>query len=384
MEIKTMNIDELEARKKAIPEESKAEDADLDALEEELRSINAELEARQTAAAEKAEKRQAIAEGAGKVIKTFENVEERKSMTNEEIRSSEEYVKAYAEYIRTGNDRECRKILTELGKPPFAVEGQSYIPVPTMVDGIVRTAWDKHEILGLVKKTFFKGNLKVAYEISSSAAAVHTENGDAVSEEDLKLGIIEMYPVSIKKWIYISDEAADLGGAEFLRYIYEELTYRILDMLITTIVQDIVVAASSSTNIMAETINETTPSVTTIAKALSELGSNASNPVILMNRKTWGAFKEAAAAANFAYDPFEGLPVFFWDSMPSYEDGTVYAIVGDFSAVTVNYPNGEDVKIKFDDLSHAESDLIKVVGRQYVAAAVTTPKCFCVIQSETV
>ena len=34
-------------------------------------------------------------------------------------------------------------------------------------------------------------------------------------------------PVSIKKWISISDEVVDLRGEAFLRYIYDEITYRI-------------------------------------------------------------------------------------------------------------------------------------------------------------
>ena len=44
MDIKTMSFEELEARKAAIAVESEAEGADVDALLEEIRSINAEIE----------------------------------------------------------------------------------------------------------------------------------------------------------------------------------------------------------------------------------------------------------------------------------------------------------------------------------------------------
>ena len=46
MDFKDMTIDELEARRTKIAAEVDTEGADLDALEEEVRGINAELESR--------------------------------------------------------------------------------------------------------------------------------------------------------------------------------------------------------------------------------------------------------------------------------------------------------------------------------------------------
>ena len=42
-------------------------------------------------------------------------------------------------------------------------------------------------------------------------------------------------------------------------------------------------------------------------------------------------------------------------------------------SLAFNFPEGDDVVIKWDDLSLAEADLVKVVGREYVAHAVTGP-----------
>ena len=78
--------------------------------------------------------------------------------------------------------------------------------------------------MALVNKTEFRGNLKIGFEISGGEATVHTEGGGAVNEEELILGIVELVPASIKKWIAISDEVYDLRGEAFLRYIYDELT----------------------------------------------------------------------------------------------------------------------------------------------------------------
>lgn len=78
MEFRDMTVEELEARKAEILTEMDAEGADVDALLEESRNIKAELEARKAEEAKKVEIREAVAEGEGEVIQTFENVEERK------------------------------------------------------------------------------------------------------------------------------------------------------------------------------------------------------------------------------------------------------------------------------------------------------------------
>lgn len=72
MEIKEMTVEELEERKTAIVAELDNPEADLDALEEEARSIKEELEARKAEAAKKEEIRAAVAAGEGVTIQKFE------------------------------------------------------------------------------------------------------------------------------------------------------------------------------------------------------------------------------------------------------------------------------------------------------------------------
>ena len=125
IELKTATAAELEARKAAIAQEVEAEDADLDALEAEIRSINEELETRKAEEAKKVEIRKAVAEGEGKTIEKLP-VEERKEMTNEEIRNSKQYIDAYAEYVKNGDDKEVRALLTvNVATGP--------VPVPVLV-----------------------------------------------------------------------------------------------------------------------------------------------------------------------------------------------------------------------------------------------------------
>ncbi len=378
MELKDMTIDQLLERRTAIAGELDAPEADLDALENEVRSINEEIEARKAAETKRNDLRAAVASGDGEVTKTFEK-EERKEMTLEEIRSMPEYVKAYAEYVKTGRDTECRAILTDNAGNISGKDGP--VPVPTLVDEIVRTAWERDEIAQRLRKTYFRGNLKVAFELSADPAVVHAEGSGAVTEENLQIGIINMVPQTIKKFVRISDEAVTMGGEAFLRYVYDELTYQIVRKVVATAVAAVSGAGTtSSANAIGVPTVTGAPSLTIIGTAFANLSDEAANNVIVMNKLTYAEFLTAQAAGSFNFDPFMGLPVLFNNSLPAYSaaaSGAVYAFVGDLSGVQANYPEGDGVAIKYDDLSEAEADMVKIVGRQYVAVALTAPGRFC-------
>ena len=372
MELKEMTVEQLEERKTAIVAELDNEGADLDALENEVRSIKEELETRAAEEAKKNEVRKAVAETQAPVVAKVEE-EKREMKTNEEIRASKEYIDAFAQYLINENDSECRSLLTT------QVSGS--VPVPVIVDEIIRTAWDNDDILSRVRRTNIRGNLKVAFELSADGAFVHTEGTTAPTEESLTLGIVEMIPRNIKKWIRISDEAIAMGGEALVRYIYDELTYQIIKKLADLVVNDIKTAPTEATTSAASASAVTlAPAVTTIASAFATLSDEARNPVIIMNKLTYANFVAAQAAGNFAFDPFMGLPVLFNNSLAAYDNASanaVYAIVGDLNGAQVNYPEGDGLVIKYDDMTEAEADLVKIVGRQYVAHAVTACGRFC-------
>ena len=367
MEVKDMTVEQMEARKAELSEMLDAPDADLDAIEAEVRSIKDELEARKAAEAQREEIRKAVAAGAGAVVT---EIKEDQKMTNNEIRNSAEYINAFANYIKTGRPDECRALLTE------NVSGA--LPVPAFVDSIIHTAWENDELLSRVRRVFIRGNLKVAFERSATEAYAHTEGTTAVTEETLTLGIVTMIPQNIKKWIRISDEAVAMGGETFLRYIYDELTYQIIKKLAALVVTDITGSPTSSDDDEVGVPAVTSaPSVTAIPTAAANLSDEASNICVIMNRLTEVEFLSAQASGNFAIDPFAGLPRVYTSALPSYATATagsgVYAIVGDLSGVTVNFPEGDGVIIKYDEMSEAEADLVKVVGRVYAAHDVTGP-----------
>ena len=373
--IKDMTVEELEARKKAIPAELDNPDADLNALQNELRSINEELESRKAAEAQRNEIRAQVAgsEKEGKKI----IMEERNEKTLEQVVESREYLDAYVNYLKTGKDGECRALLTNLTATTTGV------PVPTYVDGRVRTAWQKNEIMDLVKKTYVPGILKVGFERSADPAYIHTEGAAADTEEVLQLGVVTLTPASIKKWITVSDEAMDLTGPEFIDYIYDELTYQIAKKAQSELIDKVIACTASATSVAVAVPSVAgTPTVGLVAEAMGKLSDEAANPVIVMNRGSWAQFKAAQYAASYAIDPFEGAQIIFDSHLPAYTaagtTGSTWMIVGDFAAgAQANFPNGDEINIKRDDLSLAEKDLVKLVGREYVGLGVVGDHCFC-------
>lgn len=378
MELKEMTIEEMETRKADIVSELDGEGADLDALETEMRAINEELESRKAEEAKKAEIRQAVADGAGAVVRTF--TEEKKEMrTPEEIRSSKEYVEAFADYIKTGNAEEVRSLLTT------NVSGGT-VAVPDFVYDEVKTAWDNNDIMSLVKRIEVQGNMKVQFEISASDATIHTEGGDPVTEETLALGIVTLVPASIKKWIGISDEALDMRGEAFLRYIYSELTKKILDKLADTLIGKIA-ALPATVPVTKDKVSAATvkvaPAMGTVATAIANLSDEARNPVIVMNKLTYANFKAIQYANGYGADPFEGLRVVFNSTLDAYDaasEDDVYMIVGDFGfGALANFPNGDGVEIKVDDKTKMTEDIVRILGREYVAAEPIACKAFTLV-----
>ena len=364
---KDMTIEQLEARKAEIMTELDKPEADLKALEEEARAIKEELEARKQAETDKEQIRQLVAAGAAKITKPV--VAPAKS--DEEIRGSKEYAEAYKNFVLTGDDSECRALLT--------TTASGTVPVPVIVDTAIRTAWENNAVTARLNRTFLRGNFKAAFERSADPAYEHTEGTTAPTEESLLIGIVELVPKNVKKWITISDEAVAMGGEEFLRYIYDEITYQIVKKVAALAINDIVTAGTDNTGsaIGLPKITEA-PGQVTVTKAIAKLTDEAVNRVVVMNPETEPEFFAAYAGGNFDVDVMRGLTIVHTSALPAYSSASsnaVYMIVGDLRGEQINYPEGDGVVIKWDDLSLAEADLVKVVGRQYAGHGVTRPGC---------
>lgn len=333
------------------------------------------------------------------LLKDSENIEQRNvqvkpierkedfKMEEKELRNSKEYIEAYAEYVKTGEEKELRALITTGG---YATGNSATVEVPDLVYDIVKTAWDREDLMRRVRTLAVKGNLKVQFEVSAGDASIHQEGNSAVSEESLVLGVVTLTPKSIKKWISISDEVVDLRGEAFLRYIYDELTYRIAkkcaDQLVS-IIKQLPSSLSANEDGVYDTVSAnkitTAPAVGTIAEAIANLSDEARNYTIVMNKLTYANFKAVQYANGFNVDPFEGIDVVFNNSLPAYDSAdaaAVYAIVGDFDhGAMATYPNGDDITIKFDDITDMTKDLVRILGRRFVGLNAVADKAFTLI-----
>ena len=308
-----------------------------------------------------------------------------------ELRNSKEYIDAYAEYVKTGEDKELRALITTDG---YATGNSATVEVPDMVYDIVKTAWQREDLMSRVRTISVKGNLKVQFEVSGDAAVVHQEGNSAVSEEALVLGVVTLTPVSIKKWISLSDEVIDMRGEAFLRYIYDELTYRIAKKCADELVNKIKqlpqsLSANGETGVYDKvSANKVTaaPGIGVVAEAIANLSDETRDITVVINKLTYANFKSAQYTANFPVDPFEGATVVFNNSLPAYDSadaGAVYMIVGDFNhGALANYPEGEGIAIKYDDTTLMTADLVRILGRRFVGCDAVADKAFTLVAKE--
>lgn len=399
-----MTLDEINEKKVELREEiENAETTEkLDELKEEVEALNNEIpdeveeqpkeEEKVEEEISKEEERSLVRDTQELEVRSISNMNIKGETKMEEFRNSKEYVEAYANYIKTGEDKELRALVTTGG---YATGNNAVVEVPDLVYDIVKTAWEREDLMRRVRTLAVKGNLKVQFEVSGSPAVAHQEGNGAVTEEQLVLGVVEIKPESIKKWISISDEVVDLRGEEFLRYIYDELTYRIAKKCADILVSKIASLPQSLTansdgiydKVSANAIT-TAPSVDTIAKAIANLSDEAREYTIVMNKLTYGDFKAVQYANGYAVDVFEGADVVFNNSLPSYASASandVYAIVGDFrNGAMATYPNGDDINIKYDDITDMTKDLVRILGRRFVGIEAVADKSFVLIKKASV
>ena len=374
-------LEEIEARKVELREELEAteEETKVEEINNEVEALNEEVQE-----IEKHEEENKVAEELEeKKFVAKEIVKEERKMNENEIRNSKEYINAYAEYLKTNDDKECRTLLT-------TNVDSGTVAVPDMVYDIVKTAWEREDLMNRVRTLSVKGNIKVNFEVSGEPAVAHTEGSSAVSQEELILGIIDIVPISYKKWVALSDEVLGMRGEAFLEYIYDEITYRIAKKVADVLVGKIANLPQSLSagddgkyhTVSADKITKA-PGIGVVAEALSHLSDETRDITIVMNKQTWGAFKEAQYGANYPLDVFEGYTVVFNNTLPAYSSANanaVYMIVGDFNhGALANYPEGEGIAIKYDDKTLMDEDLVKILGRKYVGVEAVADKSFCLI-----
>lgn len=366
-EILKLSASEIEARKAELAKEAES------ATVERLAEIGVELDAieeRSKALSIKARAAKAVAGGAGQMIGSPAPKAEKRTL--KEVRDSQEYIEAFAKYVRTNKDMECRALLTEnvadLG------DNSGPVPVPTFIEERIRQAWERDEIWSRIRKTFVPGNLKVGFEISATDAVWHDEGADSPLEEKIILGVVTMVPKTIKKWVTVSDEVLALSPYDMLAYLYDEITYKIIkyasEQAMAAVGDAPAASTSEAVGVPTYTIAGDAVTAADIINAKALLKGDVNDVVVICSRETEAALKVAALTANYPYDPFDGSDVLHLNvsAMSGME-----MVIGDLSAILANLPEGDAVRFKFDDLSLAEEDLVKIVGRMMAAIKVVEP-----------
>lgn len=353
----TKEMQELEARRAEIVEQATEERTleELNAFKAEKTAIDEEIAKRQKAEAERRTLAEQIAQGnAEPVIAKTENREENK-MENIEIRNTKAYIDAFANYVKTGDDTECRALLTD------GVNGT--VPVPEFVTEVIAERLKASPILSRVRRMSVRGNVKASFELSAPIATAHTEGGVAIAEEALTLGIVTMIPKTMKKWVSFSDEVAD-NSEEFLRYIYDEITRGIIKAREKAVI-DAILNAPQTATATAPAVAKTgsaAGAITDLIDARALLSDAAEDIVVIVSPADYAQYKGLQFGASYGVDPFDGHFVII-------SNYATVPIVGDLGGVIENLPKGDEVEFKYDDTSLMTSDMIRLLGRQPAAIA---------------
>lgn len=317
---------------------------------------------------------------------TTEAIEERKA--SNDVLDSKEYRAAWKNYILTGQDKEVRSILEN--RDAGLSTATENIPVPTLMQGYVETAWEKFgKFSRLVNKTMFAGYLAIPYEVSATGAVVHTEGTPGPAEEEIVLGQIELKAAMLKKFISLTDEIRALAPAEFIRYVADELVYQVVLALDNAIINGAL--DTNGKGVVGIVGNDLTTEITgdvsfnIINEAIAEL-KTFDNLVVAMNQKTF--FKNFMGLTDLQGRPIytiasdnegrpryyvNGIRVEFTNALKDFETAGVkpWAIVGNFRGYRLNLPEGDGVKTLVDPYTLAVDDKVRMIGRLYAAGNVT-------------
>lgn len=318
-------------------------------------------------------------------------IEERKDQIVEDPTNSAEYTALYADYIRGKADK--RDVLSFLQSRSLTT---STPVVPQIMQGFVETAWIEYgKFSRLVAETFEAGIFAIPVEVTADGANWHDEGDEAPVEEEITFGQILLAPKMIKKWISLTDELMAMAPAEFLRYIADELVYRVVLALDEAIINRTDLNGEGVIGIAGNTLTETVSSALSF-NSINEAVANLvtfDNLTIAMNPATFfgnvmGLTDQVGRPIYSIAQDNEGRPAYylngyrveFTQALKAYDNASandVWAIVGDFRrGYRLNYPQGRNVITLVDPYTLATEDVVRMIGRLYVAGNVVRPLHF--------
>lgn len=220
---------------------------------EELRNLRNEL-------IQKAEKRaatlEAVKNGAGKVVENFEERKVEKSM-------NEEYRSAWLKKLR-GLE------LSENETRAYAQAGTAGVIPVEIGDEIIKKIKDQAPLLNEITLLNVKGQVKFAVEGTKNAAGLHTENASISSDADT-LTTVTLNGYEITKLIQVSDSVSTMSDRAFEEWLIGMIAEMIADKITGYIIAG--TGSSQPTGIEAANTWGATNSVT-VAKTSSLTAAN--------------------------------------------------------------------------------------------------------------
>lgn len=212
MEIKEMNLKDVEERLNAIREEIENDDADIDALETEVRNLNVRKEELHTMETRRKEKIMEIRSGMGEVIRTFE---EEKKLNRTFAPDTIEYRDAYLKNLqgKTLNAEERA-----------AVSATAAIPTETM--NMIIGRLEMVPLLSAVDMTYIPGNVTYPVEGTVNDAS-WVVMGTAATDSADTITSISLSAYKLIKTIEITADVAAMAISAFQNWLVSRLSNKI-------------------------------------------------------------------------------------------------------------------------------------------------------------
>ena len=342
MDLKEMNVEQLEARKAELLAEVEAteEREQLDAIEADINAIKAELDERRAVEAQKAEIRQAVADGqVGEVVKEF----------TEEIRRKDMYSVDSIEY----RDAWTKKIIgRDLNEEERSALSSAGAVIPKMT---VDAVWDKlvkeAELLSKVDVSQFPNYVRFPVATTNNPATSQAVGGSITESSDV-IGYVDLVPNEYVKLLTVGADIEHMAVSA----VHDWIVNNIVTNIRYAINKDILVGSGSNAlKGIKESVNANATKIpATVTKAsllkiMGTLGSQYQNGAIwIMSPEMFYEGVMTVTALNdyiindgFAYKLFGHDVVLMSEAVISSAENVFY---GDPKAYKVNIFKALEVK----------------------------------------
>lgn len=207
-----LTIDQMEERAAALNEKQNEQDADLTAIEEELRAIATEIENRKAEEAKKVETRDKVAAGAGDTIKSFKEERENDMFGPE----TKEYRSAFINNLMGKASEEERAILAD-----NTAYGDG-ISLPVALDQAI---WDQvhtaHPILADVAQ--INAGIPIKVTKVTPAAITKKKDSDTSAEQTMTTAEVVLVGADYHTYVTLSYAEAKMSQGAVEQFLVREI-----------------------------------------------------------------------------------------------------------------------------------------------------------------